>query len=288
MTARRTSLFPALAALLVAAAALGAWLIATAPATWRLTPRDGRPSVNGVVIAAATTLREGDWVDTEAPATARLRVAGLGFVEVGPDTRLRVLETAAPRHRLFLEQGRITAHVSVEPELFRVETPSVRLIGYGGTYTIAAGAGGSGLLRVSSGWAALEWDTRQSYTPAGAACPVWAGIGPGVPYFEDASAAFREALTAVDTQPTDSLIRRIAVDVVLSEARPRDALTLWHLGGRIETSLRGLVLDRLARLSPPPRGVTREGMIDGQEDMRDRWFATLGLGPGPWQRTSPR
>ena len=107
--------------------------------------------------------------------------------------------------------------------------------------------------------------------------------GPGTPYFEDASAAFREALAAVDTRPADSLVRRIAIDVVLSEARPRDAMTLWHLGARVEASLRGVVLDRLSGLSAPPAGVTRDGMVAGDESMRERWFEALGLGPAPWK-----
>lgn len=285
MSRRRSPVLLALAVGLVALCALGLWVVASVPATWLLSVREGRPSARGVAVSGALVLREGDWIDTDARSRARLRVPGIGVVEVDRETRLQVREAGRPEHRVLLERGRIVARVFSRPERFRVETLAGRLIGYGGAYAVDVGAGGTGILRVTSGWAAVEWHGRPSFTPAGAACPLWTD-GPGTPYFEDASAAFREALAAVDTRPADSLVRRIAVDVVASEARPRDALTLWHLGARLEPPLNGLVLDRLAGLVPPPAGVTRRGMMAGDDVMRERWFASLGLGPAPWTRIS--
>ena len=53
---------------------------------------------------------------------------------------------------------------------------------------------GASLLHVTSGWVALQLKDRESMVPAGAACATRPGIGPGTPYFEDASQTFRTAL----------------------------------------------------------------------------------------------
>jgi hypothetical protein len=83
-------------------------------------------------------------------------------------------------------------------------------------------------------------------------------------------------------------LRSAALGTVLSQARQRDALTLWHLLSRTTAEERPRVYDRLAQLVPPPEGVTREGILTGdaqsQRKMRDLWWDVLGLGDTSWWR----
>jgi hypothetical protein len=69
----------------------------------------------------------------------------------------------------------------------------------------------------------------------------------------------------------------VALDVVLAEARPRDALTLLTLLARVDASQRIRVHDRLRELLPPPADVTRSGIERGDRAMIDRWWAALRL-----------
>jgi hypothetical protein len=76
---------------------------------------------------------------------------------------------------------------------------------------------------------------------------------------------------------------------VLSLARPRDALSLWHLLSRLEGAERARVFDSLASLVPPPAGVTRAGVLRGDAAMRDLWWDELGLGSaGFWRQWTSR
>jgi hypothetical protein len=113
---------------------------------------------------------------------------------------------------------------------------------------------GVGLLRVTSGWASLEWSGRESIVPAGASCPTRPEVGPGTPAFDDASDRLKQALVAFDFGKGIAG----AVTTVLSEARDRDTLTLWHLLSRVDAADRERVFDRMAELTPLPPGVTRE------------------------------
>jgi hypothetical protein len=111
---------------------------------------------------------------------------------------------------------------------------------------------GNGLLRVTLGWVALEWEGRESLVPAGASCRTRHKVGPGAPYFDDVSQAFVEALGRFD----DGGGGREALDTVLAEARVRDTLTLWHLLSRVELPQRRLVFNRIVELVPLPKGVS--------------------------------
>jgi hypothetical protein len=112
--------------------------------------------------------------------------------------------------------------------------------------------------------------------PAGAACATRPGIGPGTPYFEDASEIFRTQLASLDFA-SDVVTIRKSLDPLLKIARVRDTLTLWHLLGRVGGDDRVRVYERLVELVHPPPGVTREGVLALNRQMLDSWKNELEL-----------
>lgn len=155
-----------------------------------------------------------------------------------------------------------------------MDTPSAIAADLGCAYTLEVDDEGGSLLHVTSGWVALQLKNRESIVPAEAMCATRPGIGPGTPYFVDAPEGLRAALALIDFgSEIESTVN--PVDVVLREARPRDTLTLWHLLERVERSDRERVYERLAAISPPPQGVTREGVLELNYRMLDLWRSKL-------------
>ena len=107
--------------------------------------------------------------------------------------------------------------------------------------------------------------------PAGAACLTQPGVGPGTPFFEDASELFLDSLAKFDFAGGGAA----ALHAVILEARPRDTLTLWHLLARTEGDERARVYERLAALAPPPAGITREGVMLLDRAMLYEWKARM-------------
>ncbi|HSL54728.1 MAG TPA: FecR domain-containing protein, partial [Pyrinomonadaceae bacterium] len=229
-------------------------------------------------------LAVGEWLETDANSRAEIAVSSIGSVEVDENTRIRLLETQPSEHRLELARGKMSAHIWAPPRLFFVNTPSAVAADLGCAYTLEVDDEGSSLLRVTSGWVALELKDRESVVPAGAACETRPSLGPGTPYFEDASSVFRQSLKTVDFDP-DAHARSSALVSILDQARPRDTLTLWHLLVRVEGEDRARVYDTMAALSPPPASVTREGVLALDQTMLDAWRYELertwmGVGKG--------
>ena len=158
--------------------------------------------------------------------------------------------------------------------------PSATAVDLGCAYTLEVDATGAGLLRVTHGWVAFDDHGRESFVPEGAACRTRPGPGPGTPWYEDARTPFTEALERLDSRPDD----RGALAIVLAEARPRDALTLWHLLSRVGGDERALVFDRLAAIVSLPASVTRDGIVAGDREMLDAAWDALGLGVTTWWR----
>jgi len=271
----------AAASLLLVAAA--AWFsFALRESGWTVQSLDGAPSIAGAPIAVPSQLPIGGELTTDAQSRARIGVSTIGFVDVEPNTRLRLVVSRAREHRLALERGEIHARIWAPPQFFFVNTPSSTAIDLGCAYTLNVDDRGWGHILVESGWVAFEHKGRESFIPQNAVCVTRPDAGPGTPCYTDAPAGMAEALTILDFSPTDDVRRAEALDVVLSRARVRDAFTLWHLLSRGTPAERARVYDRLASLVPPPSGVTRDAILRGDRRARDKWWDALGLDSASW------
>jgi len=243
---------------------------------WPVIRLGGTPRIGSQSVSDKSRLGIGQWLETDSGSRAKLDVANIGNVEIDPNTRVRLLQSSDSEQRLELARGRLSARISAPPKLFFVNTPSGVAEDLGCAYTLEVDDAGNSHLRVTLGWVALQLRERESVVPAGAACVTRPGIGPGTPYFEDASETFRSALSQFDF-PADQLSQSSALEIVTREARPRDAMTLFYLLTRVNGSERALVYDRMATLVPPPESVTREGMLNLNPQMMERWQGKLGL-----------
>lgn len=264
----------AAAALFLILSAGGLWLFNRPPSTskpyWQVRRIDGTPRIGSEGISNNGQLAIGEWLETDDKSRAQIAVGTIGNVEIDENTRVRLLETHATEHRLELARGKMSARIWAPPRLFFVDTPSAVAADLGCAYTLEVDDHGASLLRVTSGWVALQLKDRESIVPAGAACETRPGIGPGTPYFEDSSTVFREALKKIDFDNDSG-----ALISLLSEGRPRDTLTLWHLLSRVGGDDRVRVYDKMAAFYPPPVGVTREGVLQLDQKMLETWKHAL-------------
>jgi len=243
---------------------------------WEVARLNGSPRIGLSRMDETGRLAVGQWLETDGSSRAKIEVGSIGHVEIDPNTRVRLIETKPTEHRLELARGKMSAKIWAPPRLFFVDTPSAVAADLGCAYTLEVDDSGAGLLHVTSGWVALQLKDRESMVPAGAACATRPGVGPGTPYFEDASQTFKTALSKLDFEPGDTQWSKIpALNLVLMEARPKDTLTLWHLLYRVEGKDRELVFERMATLAPPPKDVTREGVLQLDDKMLHLWKGYL-------------
>jgi hypothetical protein len=239
------------------------------------TPRIGRKTISGK--EGTDRLGVGQTLETDELSRASLQEDDIGTIDVDPSTRLRLLSMASGQKRLALDRGTIHTYIWAPPGQFVVDTPSAVTVDLGCAYTLQVDDTGAGMVRTSLGWVGFKLNGRESFIPAGAACATRPKVGPGTPYFEDASAEFRAALARFDFEDSTPQQRAHDLAIVLGEARKNDALTLWHLLARVDEGQRVLVYDRLSGLVPPPATVTKEGIFRLDQPMLDLWWNELGF-----------
>jgi|HubBroStandDraft_6_1064221.scaffolds.fasta_scaffold08434_8 hypothetical protein len=264
---------------------------ATPGAGWNVERLAGSPQVESNAFgksAGAAKLGVGQTLVTDSHSKANISIADIGTVNVEPNTRLRLVAGGNGHNRLALDRGTIHAFIWALPGEFTVDTPSAIAVDLGCSYTLQVDDSGAGILRTKLGWVGFKLDGHEAFIPAGAVCATRPKVGPGTPYFEDASPSFRESLSRFDFPAGTPEERSAELSKILAEARQRDGLTVWHLLARVDKSQRSLVYDRLATLVPPPVGVTRDGVLRLDQKMMDLWWNQLDLGDISLWRTWER
>jgi hypothetical protein len=272
----------AVAAVAIVILATGFWVGSSprpepvAHGPWLATSLHGAPTLKSAPLRNASRVAAEEWIETDADSSVRLSAGGVGMVDIGPGTRVRVVRTRSGEHRLALERGSLHAHIWAAPGRFSVETPSVTALDLGCSYRIEVDAAGAGSLRVTLGWVGLDYRGVESLVPHGATCALMPGKGPGTPYFDDAPRALVEALAVIDTGEPGA--RAAAVEAAIVAARPRDALSLWHLLWRVDRDHAGRIYTRLVEFAPPSPAVTRELVMARDRGTLEAWWNTLGYG----------
>lgn len=258
---RRIAIFSAVAASLVLIASVAFWMARGPVSDWRI---------------AGKSVAVGQTVETRNKS-AKLEAQFVGEVKLDPNSRLQILASSGGTQQLALQRGTMHALIWAPPSRVVVDTPSAKTIDLGCSYTLSVLDDNSGMLTVQTGWVAFQSGSIESFIPAGAACRTRPGAGPGLPYFEDASSAFRQAVARFDATGG-----REGLAAIVDNARGRDALTLWHLVVRTSGGDRGTVVKRMASLVP---GVNALGLNSGNGDAIDGAWDLLGLGGADWWRT---
>lgn len=257
---------------------------------WTVERVAGVPELGNKAMAASgpTGLTVGQTLETDSRSRASISISDIGEIQVDPDSQVRLLVSTPVHKGLALDFGTIHAMIWAPPGEFVVNTPLATAVDLGCAYTLHVDHSGAGRLETTFGWVGFKFNGRDSFVPAGAVCLIGPQIGPSTPYFEDASEPFRDALEKFDFVPATV---DLALSTVLSEARKRDAFTLWHLLSRVNEPERGRVYDRLAQLVPPPQGVTRAGVLRLDKKMLDLWWNKFNLGDmslwRTWERSWP-
>ncbi len=248
---------------------------------WDVATLQGAPQIGSKNVSSqpdGTKLRVGQTLSTNSVSRASLSETDLGEIKIDPNSRVRLLQADPLHKRLQLEVGTIHAAIWASPGQFVVDTPSAVAVDLGCAYTLQVASDGSGTIRTTLGWVGFHLNGRDSFIPAGAMCSTRPKIGPGTPFFEDATESFRESLHEFDVTEQSMGSNSTALNIILSQARPRDGLTLWHLLSRTDGRQRGQVYARFATLVPPPPGVTREGILALDQRMLDLYWNALELG----------
>jgi FecR protein len=279
----RYRVYAAIAASLVLALVGSRWLLRPVETPWSVSGLEGKVQVGYRAAKDQGRLYVGQTVRTGNLSHATLEAEDFGEVELKADSEMRIVETGEHSQRMDLRRGHIHALIWAPPREFVVDTPSSKTIDLGCQYDLTVDESGDGFLTVETGWVAFQFQGKEAFIPAGAACRTSVRRGPGIPFFQNSSSDFRDALHRYESSGD-----RSALKSVLNDARPEDGLTLWHLMTRVSDQDRPAVFDRYTVLVKLPPSVNRERALARDRETLDECWNALNLDSAEWWRAWKR
>lgn len=249
---------------------------------WAVKEIEGQIGVGSRKATGRADLYEGEWLETGASGKATIEVpsssgkapASLGHVTVLPGSRVRLVTSRATLQKLELARGELHAFITAPPKIFVVDTPAATAVDMGCAYKLKVDKDGFGELTVTLGRVELINGTYKSNVVAGTICRVDGKHGPGVPRVLQTDSGFVAALHDLEQNADDAA----ALAVVLSLAKERDSVSLWHLIPRTSGEARSQVIKTLIGLTPLPSDVNVQDVQNLDDNALDRWWNVVRLG----------
>ncbi|MFN0207897.1 MAG: FecR domain-containing protein [Planctomycetota bacterium] len=209
---------------------------------------------------------------------ARVRIVGSGDItEVGEATiqgpgRLDLTHSTKELEKLYLHQGSMRAVISASAKarLFQVETPAGTAVDLGCVYTMNVKDDGRTELSVDVGRVAFEIGGKNVYVWSGASCYADKTRGVTTPVDKGTTLAFKSAVESYELKKDGA-----TVEELLNSANLRDAASLWHLLIHAPAGHSEKIYNRLAELSAPPAGVSKETIVKKEPAALEAWRADI-------------
>jgi len=216
-------------------------------------------------------------LELDAHTSAKVDIARIGAMEVGPGSALTLSQTTAARHRVVLDRGEVRVRVWAPPGRFAIRTPAGEVIDLGCIFDLSVDAAGTTDLHVATGWVELSNFLGESLLPAGTSATMTRDARPAVPVYDDAAPEFRRAVRSFE-RTLDERARTDLGQEIAHHARPRDVLTLLVLAHQTAGAPKRALLEGAALLTPPPPGVTVDGILADGTRLWE-WYQALDLPP---------
>jgi len=244
---------------------------------WRESWPTGRAWPVTLLTGGQTTLGIDRSLELDAHTSAKVDIARIGAMEVAPGSALTLSQTNAARHRVVLDRGNVRVRVWAPPGRFAIRTPAGEVIDLGCIFDLSVDAGGTTDLHVATGWVELSNFLGESLFPAGTSGTMTPDGRPSVPIYDDAAQEFTRAVRSFE-RTADEASRTALAGEIARHARPRDVLTLLVLAHQTSGDPKRALLEAAAQLSPPPPGLTVEGVLADRARLWE-WYDALDLPP---------
>jgi RNA polymerase sigma factor (sigma-70 family) len=234
---------------------------------WEIESRTGTVLLNNKPITSSEPVSEGDIVTTENASTAVINIKNLGEIEITPGSSIRRLED---KNTAKLISGKLSISTSSEEEYLFIEVPTAVVEEYflSCDYTIDLKKTKSVIVQVSSGWLRIVSGKYVSIVPEGYELKILFGSGMSIPTAIESPSILPLWLEQYlfSGKKTDVL------NSILDAAVNTEAITIWNLLKRVILDHRELVYEKLNMLVPHPEGVSKDGILNLNDDMLQLWL----------------
>ncbi len=246
-------------------------LFFTSSNNWTIKKLKGSPQLGYETITDSKSFNDKLELKTNAESSAEIDIKEIGKIIVSPQT---VLKRTHSKDGIILERGIIEVDTRGANKEFSISIPNgeIKSTEPNSIYSVELSSAGLMTLQVKGySWVNIKSDDNEALVPPGFRCNIIEKLGLGLPYENEASDEYKDALSKFSF----SQDKEEALKAIITLSQKQDAVTLWNLLKRVSPTNRIIVFDKLAEFVPPNSNIDKGGIVTLNPDMMKAYLEEI-------------
>ncbi len=234
---------------------------------WKVRLVQGTIYINGRIDETGKW-EEGTSIYTESNSRAVVSIPNTGRLEAGANTFLLLVKAKDGNNIVKMERGKIKIENTEQMPDFSIEINRKTIRDRGGVFSLEVDDAKDAKINVELGYIEINRLGKNFYVDEGYECNMPNDNDVGTPYHSTAPDSLKKLIYAVDYLNGGDY----AIGKIIEISTESDLLTLLALIPKASESYRTVLYNKIAKVYPPPKSVTMEGIVKLNEYMLEDWW----------------
>lgn len=237
---------------------------------WDIQCLDGYTIINGK-ISPSGKLEQGETLTSDKTSHITLHVPDVGRMEMSPSSSIELVKAKDGDNVVKVNYGSVKIISTVGMPNLRIMLSTAAVIDKAGTFKVSVDQNRNAIVKVESGFVDINYKDADVLVDDGFVSTVNDNYRPGSPIRVNAPDSLKREIEKFDyLKGGDESVEKIA-----SMAQESDMLTLLAMIHFASKRQREMLFQAVVNYFPPPLGVTRLGIVSGDNEMLYKWWEDI-------------
>lgn len=237
---------------------------------WEIQCLDGYTIINGT-ISPSGKLEQGETLTADKTSHITLHIPDVGRIELSPSSSVELEKAKEGDNTVKVNYGSVKVISTVLMPNIRIALASSIVFDKAGTFSISVDNNRNANVKVESGFVEIDYKEISTFVKEGFTCSINDNYRPGIPVRTNAPDTLKREIGKFDYFNGG----RESVEKIVSLAKDSDMPTLLSMIPFASRQQREMLFQAVVNYFPPPLGVTRLGIVNGDKDMLYKWWEDI-------------
>ncbi len=237
---------------------------------WKIEPLSGSYSINGNRTTGVELFVK-DNVSTDILGKLKIKIKQDAEITLDTNSSFEIVSAKRNKNEIILRNGSLFFYALTLDANFILKYDLMKITDFKSNFVISILKNTNVLIEVSSGLIKVEVPDDEFFLGSDYICEIKNARAPLIPYHKEAS---EKLMTNLDYL-NNSIQDLGALTAVVNSATEYDALTLLRLIEKVPIANRDMLYQKLSEFFPPPKGVTKQGVVSLKKSMLEEWFYSI-------------
>lgn len=237
---------------------------------WDIQCMDGYAIINGRVNPSGK-LEQGESLTADKGSHITVHIPDVGRMELSPNSSIVLEKAKDGDNTVKIIFGNVKVISTAALPSVKIVLPNSFVVDKTGTFSVMLDNNQNTKINVESGFVEIDYKDESVLVKEGFTCEINNKSRPGTPLRKDAPDSLKHEVEKFNYYNGG----KESVEKIISMAKEADMLTLLAIIPLASHEQREMLFQAVVNYFPPPLGVTRLGIVNGDKEMLYKWWEDI-------------